>query len=139
MRLVGLLSHIFWLLRKYFLGVQIDFDEEFLINWNEVKSFSSIDRGRNRNIYQFIKLHNNLFQGKRTNIIELGVDRGASLITMARFAKSDSTFIGIDSFAKFADEIKKESTSEIDKNYQRQYVNFNRGDRFKGFQTNTTF
>ena len=132
MRLVGLLSQVFWSFRKYFLGVQIDLDEEFLSNWNEVKSFSSIDRNRNRNIYQFIKLHNELFKGKNTNLIELGVDRGASLITIAKFTKSNSTFIGIDSFAKFANEIKTKSTSKIDTDYQRKYVNYI--ERFKNFE-----
>ena len=42
MRLVGLLSQVFWSFRKYFLGVQIDLDEEFLSNWNEVKSFHQL-------------------------------------------------------------------------------------------------
>ena len=125
MRLVGLLSQVFWSFRKYFLGVQIDLNEEFLSNWNEVKSFSSIDRNRNRNIYQFIKLHNELFKGKNTNLIELGVSKGASLITIAKFTKSNSTFIGIDSFGKFSNEIKTESVSDFDTNYQRKYVHFN--------------
>ena len=41
------LSQIFWFLRKYFLSVEIDYPNEFIDNWKDIKNKSSQDRERN--------------------------------------------------------------------------------------------
>ncbi len=61
------LSQFFWYLRKYFLGVQIDYPDEFSKNWNKIKKISSQDKERNFTVYQLVKLHNKIFEGKQTN------------------------------------------------------------------------
>ena len=67
------LSEIFWKMRKYFLGVEIKYPKEFLDNWKLIKKISSQDKERNFTVYQLIKLHNKIFEGKQTNIIEFVV------------------------------------------------------------------
>ena len=36
------LSGIFWKMRKYFLGVEINYPDEFLDNWKSIKNQSSL-------------------------------------------------------------------------------------------------
>ena len=81
------LSEKFWNLRKYFLGVEIDYPKEFLINWNEIKDKSSQDKERNFTVYQLIKLHNKIFEGKKTNVIEFGTDREVDLLLFQNLLK----------------------------------------------------
>ena len=69
------LSNILFL-RKYFLSVEIDYPNEFIDNWKDIKNKSSQDRERNFTVYQLVKLHNKIFEGKQTNVIEFGTDRG---------------------------------------------------------------
>ena len=75
MIIVMYLSHFYWFLRKYFLSVEIIYPIEFLKNWSKIKNYSSQDRERNFTVYQLIKVHNEIFKGQKTNIIEFGVDR----------------------------------------------------------------
>ena len=44
MKIVLLLSKIFWGLRKYFLGVEIVYPKVFLENWESIKINSSQDK-----------------------------------------------------------------------------------------------
>ena len=94
----------FWGLRKYFLSVEIDYPEEFLTNWKIIKNQSSQDKERNFTVYQLVKIHNKIFEGKETNIIEFGTDRGGTLTTISKFIKEDSNIFAVDSFGFFADE-----------------------------------
>ena len=71
MLIVMWLSDFFWFLRKYFLSVVIDYPNEFLENWKNIKYKSSQDKERNFTVYQMMKVHNKIFEGKETNIIEL--------------------------------------------------------------------
>ena len=64
------LSDFFWYIRKYFLAVEINYPNEFLKNWSTIKSFSAQDKERNFTFYQLIKIHNEIFKGKKTNLIE---------------------------------------------------------------------
>ena len=86
------LSRLFWHLRKYFLGVEIDYPAEFLENWKTIKRKSSQDRERNFTVYQLVKLHNKIFEGNVTNIIEFGTDRGGGLTTICKFIKNSGRF-----------------------------------------------
>ena len=133
MKIIILLSAIFWSLRKYFLGVEINYPIEFLDNWQTIKNDSSLDKERNFTLYQLIKNHNEIFKNESTNIIEFGVSRGSSLITIAKFCKQHTDIIGIDSFGYYANEIKKLSTTKFDKNYQSSEVAFNTKTRFSNF------
>tara|TARA_B100002051_G_C16696505_1_gene618459 strand:- start:420 stop:1223 length:804 start_codon:yes stop_codon:yes gene_type:complete len=133
MKIVVFLSSIYWFCRKYFLGVEINYPNEFLENWNSVKKNSSLDKERNFTIYQLINFHNQIFENKETNIIEFGVSMGSSLTTICKFCKKNSKIFGIDSFGYYADEIKKYSTSDFDKNYQGKDVAFNNRTRFSNF------
>ena len=90
---------------KILLGVEIKYPKEFLDNWKLIK-ISSQDKG-NFTVYQLIKLHNKIFEGKQTNIIEFGSDRGATLTTISKFIKGDTNLFSVDSFGIHADEIKK--------------------------------
>lgn len=126
------LSEIFWKLRKYFLGVEIEYPKEFLINWKSIKSRSSQDKERNFTVYQLVKLHNKLFEGKQTNVIEFGSDRGATLTTISKFIKKDSSIFSVDSFGLHADEIKK-NVSKYDEHYHGKYKPFTKETRFKNF------
>ena len=78
MLIVMFLSDVFWGLRMYFLSVVIEYPEEFLENWSKIRNHSSQDKERNFTVYQLIKIHNKIFEGKNTNIIEFGTDRGGS-------------------------------------------------------------
>ena len=62
-------------IKKIFLSVEIDYPEEFLTNWKIIKNQSSQDKERNFTVYQLVKIHNKIFEGKETNIIEFGTDR----------------------------------------------------------------
>jgi hypothetical protein len=126
------LSQIFWNLRKYFLGVEIIYPPEFLNNWKEIKKKSSQDKERNFTVYQLVKLHNKLFSGKQTNIIEFGTDRGGALTTIAKFIKENSNIYSVDSFGFHANEIKK-NVSKYDEHYHGRYLPFTIKTRFKNF------
>lgn len=132
MIIILFLSRIFWHLRKYFLGVEIDYPEEFLENWRTIKNISSQDRERNFTVYQLIKLHNRIFDGKQTNVIEFGTDRGGGLTTISKFIKKDTNVFSVDSFGLHADEI-KENVSKYDEHYQGKYKPFTKKTRFKDF------
>ena len=133
MKIVVFLSSIYWFFRKYFLGVEIDYPSVFLENWKNIKKNSSLDRERSFTIYQLINLHNQIFKNEETDIIEFGVSKGSSLITLCKFCKEKSNIYGIDSFGYFAHEIKKLSTSEFDTNYQGPEIAFNNKTRFSNF------
>ena len=135
MKIVLKISSIFWYFRKYFLAVEINYENEFLENWEKIKSFSSCDRERNFTLYQYLNIHNEYFKNKETNVIEFGVSRGSSLLTIARFVKENTNIFAVDSFGEFADDIKKFSTSTDDSNYQGKEVAFNKKTRFKNFDT----
>ena len=126
------LSEIFWKMRKYFLGVEIKYPKEFLDNWKLIKKISSQDKERNFTVYQLIKLHNKIFEGKQTNIIEFGSDRGATLTTISKFIKGDTNLFSVDSFGIHADEIKK-NISIHDEHYQGKYKPFTKETRFQDF------
>jgi len=125
-------SRFFWSMRKYFLGVEIKYPEEFKRNWSSIKMISSQDSERNFTLYQLIKMHNNLFRDKQTNIIEFGTDRGGTLTTISKFIKKNSKIFAIDSFGLFADRI-KENISNYDEHYQGKYRPFTKETRFKDF------
>ena len=132
MLVVMYLSHFFWFLRKYFLAVEITYPKEFLINWSLIKNFSSQDRERNFTVYQMIKVHNEIFKGRKTNVIEFGVDRGGTLTTISKFVKDNSEIYALDSFGFFADDIKKNVTN-YDPHYLGRYKPFTKKTRFKDF------
>ena len=137
MKIVLKLSSIFCYFRKYFLAVEIDYDNEFLCNWDKIKTFSSCDRERNFNLYQYLNIHNEYFKNKETNVIEFGVSKGSSLLTIARFIKENTNIFAVDSFGEFSEDIKKFSTSIDDSHYQGSMVAFNKETRFKNFDTQT--
>ncbi len=132
MIIVMQLSRFFWFLRKYFLAVEIKYPQEFLSNWSLIKNNSSQDMERNYTVYQVIKLHNEIFGGKKTNLIEFGVDRGGTLTTISKFVKDDSEIFALDSFGFFADEIKNNVTTQ-DPHYLGKYRPFTKETRFKNF------
>ena len=101
------LSEVYWYFRKFFLGVEIIYPKEFLDNWKSIKKISSQDKERNFTVYQLIKLHNKIFEGKQTNVIEFGTDRGGGLTTITKFIKKDTNLFSVDSFGLHAEEIKK--------------------------------
>ena len=136
MKIVVFISKIYWLMRKYFLGVQIEYPEEFIDNWHTIKTGSSIDKERSFTLYQLIKLHNQILRKKKTNLIEFGVSRGSSIKTISRFSKQNSQIFGIDSFGNFAQDIKDKSVSIHDKNYHYNELVFSKADRFKNFHVN---
>jgi hypothetical protein len=66
MKIIILLSAIFWSLRKYFLGVVLNYDKKFITNWNFIKKYqSSQDNARNFDLYQLLKIHNRIFEKKK--------------------------------------------------------------------------
>ena len=136
MLIVMFLSEIFWKLRKYFLSVVIEYPDEFLSNWQIIKSHSSQDKERNFMVYQLIKIHNRIFENKHTNIIEFGTDRGGTLSTISRFVKKDSNIFAVDSFGFHADKI-KENVSKFDTHYHGKYKPFTKETRFKNFNHET--
>ena len=93
MRIIILLSSIFWWFRKYFLGVEIEYPEKFLKNWIRTKKDSSLDKERNFTLYQLINIHNEKFKNEETNIIEFGVSRGSSLKLISNFLKKKLTYL----------------------------------------------
>lgn len=129
MKIIVLLSAIFWFLRKYFLGIVLTYENKFILNWNFIKkNGSSQDKSRNFDLYQLIKFHNKIFK-KKTNIIEFGVSRGTSLQTIVKFCKKNTNIYGIDQFGEHEKEI------IINKKYDLhyQYMPFRANDRFKNF------
>ena len=123
MLIVMFLSDVFWGLRKYFLSVVIEYPEEFLENWSKIRNHSSQDKERNFTVYQMIKVHNEIFKGKKTNLIEFGVDRGGTLTTISKFAKEESHIYALDSFGYYADNI-KENVTKYDPHYMGKYKPF---------------
>ena len=132
MIIVMYLSHFYWFLRKYFLAVEITYPKEFLINWSIIKNYSSQDRERNFTVYQMINVHNEIFKGRKTNIIEFGVDRGGTLTTISKFVKDESEIYALDSFGFFANDIKSNITN-YDPHYLGKYKPFTKETRFKSF------
>jgi len=132
MIVVMYLSHFFWFLRKYFLAVEIKYPEEFLNNWKIIKNNSSQDRERNYTVYQMIKVHNEIFKDRKTNIIEFGVDRGGTLSTICKFVKNASEIYALDSFGFYAEDIKLNVTN-YDPHYLGSYKPFTKKTRFKDF------
>ena len=132
MKIVMHLSHFYWFLRKYFLSVEIIYPDEFLKNWSKIKNYSSQDRERNFTVYQLIKVHNEIFKGRKTNIIEFGVDRGGTLTTIAEFVKEETEIFALDSFGFHADDIKNNVTNH-DSHYLGKYRPFTKKTRFKNF------
>ena len=126
------LSQTFWNLRKYFLGVKINYPEEFIENWKDIKKQSSQDKERNFTLYQLVKLHNKIFENKQTNVIEFGTDRGGALKTISKFVKSDTRVFSVDSYGLHAEEIKK-SVTKYDDHYHGKYKPFTIETRFKDF------
>ena len=126
------LSNFFWYMRKYFMGVEINYPNEFLKNYSTIKSFSSQDKERNFTFYQLIKMHNEIFKGKKTNLIEFGVSKGGTLTTLSKFVKDESHIYGLDSFGYHADKI-KDNVTEYDPHYLGQYKPFTKQTRFKNF------
>lgn len=125
-------SKLFWNLRKFFLGVEIEYPKDFKENWKSIKNFSSQDKERNFTLYQLINMHNKIFKERETNIIEFGTDRGGTLTTISKFIKKNSKIFAIDSFGLFADEIKK-NISNFDEHYQGTYKPFTKETRFRDF------
>ena len=132
MLIVMFLSDVFWGLRKYFLSVVIEYPEEFLENWSKIRNHSSQDKERNFTVYQLIKIHNKIFEGKSTNIIEFGTDRGGTLTTISSFTKPNTNIFAVDSFGYYAEEIKK-NVSKFDSHYLGKYKPFTKKTRFKNF------
>jgi hypothetical protein len=132
MLIVMYLSHFFWSLRKYFLAVEVKYPNEFLENWSIIKNYSSQDRERNFTVYQMVKVHNEIFKDKKSNVIEFGVDRGGTLTTISKFIKENSNVYALDSFGFFADEIKNNVTN-FDPHYLGSYKPFTKKTRFKDF------
>jgi len=132
MVIIIFLSNFFWILRKYFLSVVIDYPKDFLINWKNIKNISSQDKERNFTIYQMINLHNEFFKDKETSVIEFGVDRGGTITTISNFIKSKTKIYAIDSFGVYADDIKK-NVSNFDPHYKGSYKPFTKQTRFKDF------
>ena len=132
MIIVIYLSDFFWFLRKYFLSVEIEYPNEFLKNWHKIKKYSSQDKERNFTVYQMIKVHNEIFKNKKTNIIEFGVDRGGTLTTICKFVKNDTEIFALDSFGFYADDIKN-NVVKHDSHYLGRYKPFTKKTRFKEF------
>ena len=132
MLIVMLLSAFYWFLRKYFLSVEIKYPKKFINNWTYIKNFSSQDKERNFTVYQLINLHNEIFKNKKTNVIEFGVDRGATLTTICKFIKENTNIFALDSFGFYADQI-KENVTKLDSHYLGSYKPFTKKTRFKEF------
>ena len=92
-------------IKKIFLSVVIDYPVN-LENWKNIKKQSSQDKERNFTVYQMIKIHNKIFEGKSTNIIEFGTDRGGTLTTISKFIKNNSNIYAVGE-GFHAEEIKK--------------------------------
>ena len=110
MVIIIFLSDFYWMLRKYFLSVVIDYPKDFEKNWVKIKNNSSQDKERNFTIYQVIKLHNEFFKNRETNIIEFGVDRGGTITTISRFIKPKTRIYALDSFGNYAENGRRRNT-----------------------------
>ena len=132
MIIVMYLSDFFWFLRKYFLSVTIEYPDEFIDNWSKIKKNSSQDKERNFTVYQMIKVHNEIFKDKKTNIIEFGVDRGGTLTTICKFSKENTEVFALDSFGYYAGDI-KDNVSNYDSHYLGKYKPFTKKTRFQEF------
>ena len=132
MRFVINLSSFFWFLRKYFLGVEINYPSNFKDNWNIIKGTSSKDIERKFSLYQIINLHNKIFNQKKTNIIEFGVDRGGSLRTICKFIKNNSEIYGLDSFGFFSSSLSQQFT-DYDPHYKHSNKEHFTNKRFEHF------
>ena len=132
MVIIIFLSDFYWMLRKYFLSVVIDYPKDFEKNWVKIKNNSSQDKERNFTIYQVIKLHNEFFKNRETNIIEFGVDRGGTITTISRFIKPKTRIYALDSFGNYAENI-KENITDFDPHYKGSYKPFTKETRFKEF------
>ena len=133
MKVIIFLSGTFWQLRKYFLGVELDYPKEFLKNWANIKKNSSQDKERNFTLYQVIKIHNEIINNdQQTNIIEFGSDRGSSISTISEFIKPNTNIFAIDSFGEYSNEI-KQNVSNFDSHYQGSYKPFTKKTRYKSF------
>ena len=132
MKIVMIISDFFWFLRKYFLSVVIDYPDEFLDNWKKIKPNSSQDKERNFTVYQLIKIYNSVFENQDTNVIEFGVDRGGTLTTISNFIKPNTKIFALDSFGKFARDI-KENVTDYDPHYKVLYKPFTKETRFRDF------
>jgi len=129
-RITLFLSATFWKVRKYFLGVEIIYNEDFTNNWQTIKKISAQDKERNFTLYQVLKLHNSIFTKNHKNIIEFGVFRGSSLMTITKFVNDQTDIYGIDQFGEYADQL------EFNNKYDDHYINynpFNKTDCFKYF------
>jgi hypothetical protein len=133
MRLMILLSQIFWFLRKYFLGIVLNYDKKFIRHWNFIKNESSQDKIRNFDLYQLLKMHNKIFKNKNTNIIEFGVSRGTSLKTIVKFSKKNAKIFGIDQFGEYSSDILINAKNDLHYIYEP----FTANDRFKNFDYNS--
>ena len=135
MKIVLVLSDLFWFLRKYFLAIVIKYPEEFKDNWKSIKANTSQDKERNFTIYQLIKTYNSIFKEQETNVIEFGVDRGGTLTTISKFIKPNTNIFALDSFGYYAPEIKNKVT-DFDPHYQGMYKPFTKKTRFHNFDHN---
>ena len=93
MLIVMYLSHFFWSLRKYFLAVEIIYPEEFLSNWLIIKNYSSQDRERNFTVYQMIKVHNEIFKGKKLTSLNLELIGEGHLLQFLNLLKTIQRFM----------------------------------------------
>ena len=66
------------------------------------------------------------------DIIEFGVDRGATITTISKFVKPNTKIFALDSFGVYADNIKKNVT-DFDPHYKGSYIPFTKQTRFKDF------
>ncbi len=132
MIIIIFLSNFYWMMRKYFLSVVIDYPEDYEKNWKNIKTISSQDKERNFTVFQMVNLHNEFFKDQETNVIEFGVDRGATISTISRFVKPKTKIYALDSFGKYASNI-KENISDFDPHYKGSYKPFTKETRFKEF------
>jgi O-methyltransferase len=132
MKVTTFLSKIFWILRKYFLGVEIIYPPDFLNIWNSIKQQTSQDMERSFNLYQLLKLHNQILPSNHA-YIEFGVDRGASLQLICSMAKKNSSIYGLDSFGKYSTAIKEKANENLgDKLFTGKFTFF-KENRYKDF------
>ena len=111
--------------------MQIDYPEEFLENWNNIKKKSSQDKERNFTVYQLVKLHNKMFENKQTNVIEFGTDRGGGLTTISKFVKSDTRIFQLTVLVYTQRKLRKASRSMM--NITMGNINLLQKTRFKDF------
>lgn len=132
MKVTTFLSKIFWMLRKYFLGVEIIYPVDFLNIWGSIKQNTSQDIERSFNLYQLLKIHNQIFQSNKA-YIEFGVDRGASLQVICTMASKNSDVYGLDSFGKYSTSIKECANKNLGDELFTGNFTFFKEDRYKDF------